>query len=279
MERIQALIDKLYQQKQLNSNPAQLLLTVQMLQTELLKLQQKNGSIATGKVAVTLPVNMTYNNKETVSIPSPELKEEEPVAVTPVAPVLEVKAPEVNQPEVPEPKEPSFEQYELKRPSIVEESRKVEENKKEEVLEPVREEAHFAYMPRLVNPAFETTVESPTLTQHQVKKEIHELISEQKESLNDRLKQEKTEVAQVLKDTPIKDLRKGIGINDRFTFVNELFRGDNAMYERSIKTINNFHIYSEAEYWISRELKYKLGWDETKEAVQHFYYLVRRRFA
>ena len=82
-----------------------------------------------------------------------------------------------------------------------------------------------------------------------------------KESLNDRLKEEKIELAHVLKDTPIKDLRKGIGINDRFTFVNELFRGDEAMYERSIKTINAFNILSEAEYWIYRELSFKFAWN------------------
>jgi len=74
-------------------------------------------------------------------------------------------------------------------------------------------------------------------------------------------------------------LRKGIGINDRFTFVRELFRGDDAMYERSIKTINGFGILSEAEYWINRELKFKLGWNDSKETVQHFYHLVRRRFS
>ena len=82
-----------------------------------------------------------------------------------------------------------------------------------------------------------------------------------------------------LKETPIKDLRKGIGINDRFTFVKELFRGDDAMYERSIKTINGFNIYSEAEYWIARELKHKLGWDDNNETVKYFYHLVRRRFS
>src|SRR5947199_10466934 len=106
--------------------------------------------------------------------------------------------------------------------------------------------------------ALEYTDESQKLSQHNVAKEIHEVISQPKESLNDRLKQENTEVAHILKATPIKDLRKGVGINDRFTFVNELFRGDEAMYERSIKTINGFSIYSEAEYWITRELKSKL---------------------
>jgi len=102
---------------------------------------------------------------------------------------------------------------------------------------------------------------------------------EQQESFNDRLKENRTELMHSLKETPIRDLRKGIGINDRFVFISELFRGDEPMYERSIKTINSFNIYPEAEYWMNRELKIKLGWDDTKEIVKHFYQLVKRRFA
>src|SRR4249919_2241935 len=60
MERIKALIDKLYQQKEQDANPAQILLTVQLLQAELMKMQQKNGTLGTAKVAVTLPVNMNF---------------------------------------------------------------------------------------------------------------------------------------------------------------------------------------------------------------------------
>lgn len=98
-------------------------------------------------------------------------------------------------------------------------------------------------------------------------------------SLNDQLAARKEEVADQLGASPIKDLRKGIGINDRFMFINELFRGDESMYERSIKTINNFTIYAEAQYWIERELKVKLGWDNEKSVTQDFYALVRRRFS
>jgi len=68
-------------------------------------------------------------------------------------------------------------------------------------------------------------------------------------------------------------------VNDKFVFISELFRGDEQMYERSIKTINTFHILAEAEYWMNRELKVKLGWNDNKETVQHFYQLVRRRFS
>jgi hypothetical protein len=57
-----------------------------------------------------------------------------------------------------------------------------------------------------------------------------------------------------------------------------LFRGDEAMYERSIKTINSFQILQEAEYWMNRELNVKLGWNENSDVVKHFYHVVRRRF-
>ncbi|RYY54249.1 MAG: hypothetical protein EOO09_14985 [Chitinophagaceae bacterium] len=117
---------------------------------------------------------------------------------------------------------------------------------------------------------FDPLQEIPTLSQ-QVKGDG--------ESLNDKLRQGKTELLEFLKDSPVKDLRKAIGINDRFSFINELFRGDEAMYERSIKTINGFNIYPEAEYWITRELKTKLGWNPENEAVLHFDSLVKRRFS
>ena len=109
--------------------------------------------------------------------------------------------------------------------------------------------------------------------------ELNDAMATSQESLNDRLKTEKTELAHKLKDSPVKDLRKAIGINDRFVFINELFRGDEDMYERSIKTINSFSILPEAEYWIQRELKLKLGWNESLESVHHFDQLVRRRFS
>ncbi|MBE7170922.1 MAG: hypothetical protein INR73_10050 [Williamsia sp.] len=118
--------------------------------------------------------------------------------------------------------------------------------------------------------------EMPALAEQ--KKEMNEAWGKPAPSLNDKLKTETTELGSVLKDTPVKDLKKAIGINDRFVFLHELFRGDEAMYERSIKTINNFRAYPEAEFWIERELKIKLGWDESKDSVKYFRQLVKRRF-
>ena len=111
------------------------------------------------------------------------------------------------------------------------------------------------------------------------KKEVNDILSNKKASLNDQLKEEKTELATALHAAPIRDLKKAIGLNDRYLFISELFRGDENMYERSIKTINSFSIYPEAEYWIQRELKVKLGWKEKDEAVVLFDQIVKRRFS
>jgi hypothetical protein len=121
--------------------------------------------------------------------------------------------------------------------------------------------------------------EIPTLAHQEGVKELNDIIGQNGTSLNERLKTSSTELGEALIESPIKDLRKGIGINDRYVFVSELFRGDEAMYERSIKTINNFHILPEAQYWMERELKIKLAWDDSKEITQHFYHLVKRRFS
>jgi len=127
---------------------------------------------------------------------------------------------------------------------------------------------------------FDPMTNIPTLA-HQDQKEVYELndVILTEESLNDKLKEDKPELATVLHSSIVKDLKKAIGFNDRHLFIYELFRGDEDMYERSIKTINNFTIHPEAQYWIQRELKLKIGWDEKSEAVKLFDQLVNSRFS
>jgi hypothetical protein len=224
MERVQILINKLKQQHEENADPLQMMMTVQLLQNELMQiLNTSRSNLGTSKVAVTLP--------KTIPIP---VAEEVAEVSKPVVPVQE-------------------EIYAPRNGAI----------KKSESA----------------NLLFDPLVEIPTLSHQQQRKEINDTASQDSESLNDRLKQDKTELVERLKHEPIKDLRKAIGINDRFVFINELFRGDEAMYERSIKTLNSFYNFAEAEYWINRELTLRLGWDQYSELVKHFYQLVKRRFS
>ena len=131
---------------------------------------------------------------------------------------------------------------------------------------------------------FDTSTEIPTLALQQKKnefEEIHQLMQSihSMPVLNEKLRANQMEIGALLNNEPIKELKKGIGINDRFLFVQELFRGDEIMYERSIKTIDGFSIYPEAQFWIQRELKLKIGWNEDSVTVKHFDQLVKRRFS
>lgn len=243
MERIQVLIEKLQQQYQQKENVASMLLTLHLLQNELTTLQNGNKILGTSKVAVLMPTALPLNRNSQDDVQPVRVEEAKPV--------------EIKQ-----------------QPQPVESFKKADIPRQPEVVQ----QQAFSHNVPLFDLHMDAVVEAPTL-QQQTPKEVNDHVASNKESLNDRLKQEKKEIAHILKDAPIRDLRKAIGVNDKFVFISELFRGDEAMYERSIKTINTFHILPEAEYWMNRELKVKLGWSDINETVQHFYQLVRRRFS
>lgn len=250
MERIQALIAQLKELADRQADPAQMMLLVQLIQQELSEHQHTPRTLGTSKVAVLMPGRSTQHTEQQVW---------EKYAPKPVTAVAEVVAPVPNTPVV---QEPVISQPVVQEEPVVQ---------KPVVQKPIAQEPVPVSTLHMPDMNYDPLVEIPTLSQ-QVKQA-------EPESINDRLKQSKIELAEVLKETPIKDLRKAIGINDRFLFINELFRGDEAMYERSIKTINGFNIYPEAEYWISRELKTKLGWNTDHPSVLQFDQLVKRRFS
>jgi hypothetical protein len=173
-------------------------------------------------------------------------------------------------------------------PSVtkIAEVEEVKKEEKKELREEVKKEEIIDITNRTIlktkkdNWNYDPIADIPTLAhQTDAKKELNDVIGNTAESLNDKLKANVEDLAATLKDTPLRDLKKAIGINDRFVFINELFRGDEAMYERSIKTINNFKILQEAQYWMERELKVKLAWDDDRQITKHFYQLVKRRFS
>jgi hypothetical protein len=245
MERVKTLTNKLQEQITQNAGVEQLLTTVEMLRSELehLKIIQPKAMVST----VAVSVASTLNDQ-----PAPRVEEDaQSIPEEKTVEMLQVDEAEVEA-----------ELEELKR---------------------IAKEKGSMGSQHKPAPQFDPLEDIPTLTHQQQpeikKEELHQTLAEKNaDSLNDKLKASKTELFDSLKEAPIRDLKKAIGINDKFLFINELFRGDEVMYERSIKTINGFSIYPEAEYWIKRELKLKLGWDDRNEIVKQFDQLVKRRF-
>ena len=244
MDRVETLCNKLQEQLSQNASVDQLLLTVQMLQSELMHIRSGQQIRNSPQAAlVNIPDNF------------------EPIADKPAEPV-EVK-----------PEEKTVMVLQVDEAELEAELEEIKRNAK------TRDQISVQNKPQLL---FDPIEDIPTLTHQEPykekNKELHESIGEQHASLNDKLKQAKIELSDALQEIPVKDLKKAIGINDRFLYIKELFRGDEVMYERSIKTINSFSIFPEAEYWIKRELKLKLGWNDSNPVVKQFDQLIKRRF-
>jgi hypothetical protein len=241
MDRVSTLLKKLQKQLDEKSSAREMLQTVQILQAELIKKVEKKQLSGNEKISVLMPVSFNV-----VEITTSDTEEEK------VVQVLQVDEREIEE-----------ELQEIKKKAEAVNAR-VAHNRPGYLFDPLEEVPTLAHQ-----------------DQHDKKSKTSsdELSFEYPESLNDRLKESKIELSHTLTSTPIKDLRKAIGVNDRFLFISELFRGDEAMYERSIKTIQNFSIYAEAEFWIRRELKVKIGWLDTDPVVKQFDQLVKRRFA
>jgi hypothetical protein len=220
MERSAELIEKLKEEYNNNSSPEQLLVTLQLLQKELMSKISPSSFKKGSKVSVVMP-----NSFQTNIFEMPEVVED--------VPEITIKTEPIPAPvETPKP-------------------------------EPIRKEETIKFE------------DLPVIAQQNTEYELNEKVAQNGVELNEKFTTEKTSLIEV----PLKDLKKGIGLNDKFLFMTELFRNDEAMYDRSIKTINGFNIYQEAQFWMERELKIKLGWDDEQEATQHFYDLVKRRFA
>jgi hypothetical protein len=99
------------------------------------------------------------------------------------------------------------------------------------------------------------------------------------ETIYDRLRQQNNPtVADRLSAKPVGDLRKSIGINERFTLINELFGGNQQLFMESIDKINNVNAYDEARKMLYEELAGKLKWNTEGNTFHVLDELVKRRF-
>jgi len=99
------------------------------------------------------------------------------------------------------------------------------------------------------------------------------------ETIYDRLRQQHSPtIADRLSATPVTDLRKSIGINERFTLINDLFGGNQQLFMESIDKINNVNAYEEARKMLYEELAGKLKWNTEGNTFHVLDELVKRRF-
>jgi hypothetical protein len=94
------------------------------------------------------------------------------------------------------------------------------------------------------------------------------------DSLNEKLTIDgKKDVRSKLQSSPIKDLSKSMGLNDRFIYTKELFSGNRQLFKDVMDKLNNMNSFDEAEKYLEQ-----FGWSPDDEYVIDFKDKVKRRF-
>ncbi len=89
--------------------------------------------------------------------------------------------------------------------------------------------------------------------------------------------EQKMTLADKLKMSRINDLRTAIGINQKFLFMNDLFEGENIVFNTAINRLNSCNSGDEAKTVLT-EYSMKYGWSGDSERVMQFFELIERRY-
>lgn len=84
-------------------------------------------------------------------------------------------------------------------------------------------------------------------------------------------------LASKLKNSPIENLKSAIGINVKFTFINDLFGGNSEEFNGVVDTIDSMPSADDARNLLG-ELSGKHNWDLESHSVSQFVEMVERRF-
>lgn len=109
-------------------------------------------------------------------------------------------------------------------------------------------------------------------------KTINERFSKEQLTLNDMLK---TQAANTVHDgikNKIVDIKSALTVNQRFMFINELFKGESWEFDQAMSQLNAFTNYDAAINMLLETYAIKYNWDTENEQVGELFELVGRKF-
>ena len=95
-----------------------------------------------------------------------------------------------------------------------------------------------------------------------------------------RLVEEKIDAAHLnnLRQKPVEDLKRAIGLNEKFLYIRELFNNDHQDFAAVIDGLNEQVDMKSAENFIQNKVRSALHWDSENEHVLSFLSIVYRKF-
>ncbi len=109
-------------------------------------------------------------------------------------------------------------------------------------------------------------------------KTINERFSKEQLTLNDMLKTPSTHTVHDGIKNKIVDIKSALTVNQRFMFINELFKGESWEFDQAMTLLNGFTNYDAAINMLLETYALKYNWDTENEQVGELFELVGRKF-
>ena len=203
---------------------------------------------------------------ETPARPEPAPKPAPAPAEAPApAPVVETPAPEVAAPVPTEVSAPEPEIAAGEPAAVPEVSAAAPEFRKPvfgTVPEPEEED----------EPGFEEITLEPAAPAGTV---LGDIINHDVQTLADTLAAPRDRASELRRSEPVTDLRRAIGINDKFLLIRDLFGGDGEAYEKAIGVLNDCADFDDCMIYIAENY----AWNPNSDGVKLLMDLLERKFA
>ena len=163
-----------------------------------------------------------------------------------------------------------------KKEKIVANPKKIESDKKLDDVSTKNNDTIAKQNTLSDKPASQTDNEFDKKEETDTPKTLSDRFKKQSVSLHDNLIQSKSyyDLSAKLQSKPLTNINNAIGINDRFSFIQELFKGDADKYNETMEILNNASDFNEAYNYIIENHQ----WDMNSDSVQKILELIRRKF-
>ena len=204
-------------------------------------------------------------NVETVAGPDPGLDAPEPA----VEPVPEPNVGPAAEPDAAENAAPAPATDGVPAPQAAAESPAAEPSATPAIPEPADGSEGAEEVPTLkIRP-------EPGLTNSPGGAVLGEVINHDVQTLADTIAPPRDMASELLRNEPVTDLRKAIGLNDRFLLIRDLFDGDGEAYERAIEALNGFEDLDDCMIYIAENY----AWNPNSDGAKLLMDLLERKFA
>lgn len=104
---------------------------------------------------------------------------------------------------------------------------------------------------------------------------LGDVINHDVQTLADTIAPHRGAASELRRGEPVADLRRAIGINDKFLLIRDLFGGDGEAYEQAIGTLNAFDDFDECMIYIAENY----AWNPNSDGAKFMMELLERKFS